>query len=79
MPIIFVMSSDFYSSPIVQQIIYILKKKHYSMSPGGDGTVGAVRRLIKKNQHARTMDIDEDEDDALQYFDVMRAINKAPK
>lgn len=62
----------------LQQIIYILKKKHYNMTPGGEGTVGAVRRLVKKNQNARTIDPDEDEDDAQQYMDVMRAIDKTP-
>lgn len=48
------------------------------MTPGGEGTVGAVRRLVKKNQNARTIDPDEDEDDAQQYMDVMRAIDKTP-
>lgn len=59
-----------------QQIIYILKRKHYPMtSTGTEGTVGAVRRLIKKNQNARTMDPVGDEDDAQQYLNVMKAIN----
>lgn len=47
------------------------------MTPGGEGgTVGAVRRLVKKNQNARTIDPEEDDDDAQKYMDVMRAINK---
>lgn len=44
-------------------------------STGTEGTVGAVRRLIKKNQNARTMDPVGDEDDAQQYLNVMKAIN----
>lgn len=40
---------------------------------GADGTVGAVRRLIKKNQNARAAD-----PDAEHYLRIMEAINTSP-
>lgn len=50
------------------------------MATGTDpGTVGAVRRLIRKNQNARTItDLEEDEDEE-QYLKVMNSIHKSPQ
>ena len=57
-----------------QQIIYVLKRKHYTMNPTGTDAVGAVRQVIKSNMNARKMDPDEEE---VEFYQAMRGINNA--